>query len=165
MNRLEMPDRHHLSSAIGWLELGNGGEAVEELEKITPELQAHPDVLQVSYEIQARAKKWDLAAKTARTLADLKPGEPQCWIALAYATRRELAGGILSAKQILEKAHQTFPQEAIIVYNLACYECQLGQLPQAREWLHKAYALGGKKQIKQMALADPDLEPLWPEIR
>ncbi len=165
MNKdLEMPDRHYLSAAIGWLGLGNCDEAYDELVKISSAQQTHPAVLAVSYEIHARVKNWELAAKTARTMTDLRPDEPQSWISLAYATRRQPEGGIAAAREILVKAHQAFPQEAIIVYNLACYESQLGQLPQAREWLGQAFALGGKKQIKQMALSDHDLEPLWAEI-
>jgi hypothetical protein len=31
-------------------------------------------------------------------------------------------------------------------------------------WLEKGMDLAGKKDIRQMALDDPDLEPLWTEI-
>ncbi|MPN39091.1 hypothetical protein SDC9_186617 [bioreactor metagenome] len=34
----------------------------------------------------------------------------------------------------------------------------------AREWLQRAMLVGGKDQIKAMALDDPDLEVLWDEI-
>jgi hypothetical protein len=49
-------------------------------------------------------------------------------------------------------------------YNLACYACQLGNLKEARQWLEKAFAIGDSKQLKLMALDDPDLEPLWREV-
>jgi hypothetical protein len=48
--------------------------------------------------------------------------------------------------------------------NLACYACQLGNLKQARDWLQKAIDLANTKEVKLMALSDPDLEPLWKEI-
>jgi hypothetical protein len=35
----------------------------------------------------------------------------------------------------------------------------------AKLWLEKACALGDARKIKHMALQDPDLEPLWPDIR
>ena len=35
----------------------------------------------------------------------------------------------------------------------------------ARVWLKRALVMGGKKKIKRQALEDPDLEPLWQEIR
>jgi hypothetical protein len=50
-----------------------------------------------------------------------------------------------------------FPEEAIIRYNLACYECQLGRLTDAKEWLRKAFDLGNSEQFKLMALGGRDL--------
>jgi hypothetical protein len=52
----------------------------------------------------------------------------------------------------------------LIAYNLACYECQLGHLPQARDLLRTAFKLGNPAVLKVMSLQDPDLEPLRSEI-
>ena len=49
-------------------------------------------------------------------------------------------------------------------YNLACYECQLGRLEQAKHWLEQAFKLSDPKKMRLMALEDPDLELLWREI-
>ena len=70
---LQPPDSLHLRAAQGWLELGNHAEADEELEKITPQLRAHPDVLKVRWEIYAAAKKWEAALDIAATLIQLDP--------------------------------------------------------------------------------------------
>jgi len=64
----------------------------------------------------------------------------------------------------LIQAQRTFPKEKIIAYNLACYDCQLGDLDAAKAWLDKACMLGDVHKIKHMALQDPDLKPLWPDI-
>jgi Flp pilus assembly protein TadD len=165
MKPLEPPDSHHLSAAIGWLGLGNVAEAGAELEKIAPQFQSHPDVLAVQFDIYAQAGKWDAAAEIAGTLTQLEPGQPGTWISLAYATRRKTGGGIPQARAILILAQQTFPKEKIIAYNLACYDCQLGDLIAARSWLEKACVLGDARKIKHMALQDQDLEPLWPDLR
>jgi Tfp pilus assembly protein PilF len=77
---LAPPDSMHLSAAVGWLELGNWQEANEELEKVTPQLRAHPDVLSVRWHVYTKAKKWDRAAEIARALVQLCPKEPQFWI-------------------------------------------------------------------------------------
>jgi hypothetical protein len=89
------------------------------------------------------------------------------WITLAYATRRKPGpgGGIPQAKAILTPAQKRFPKEWLIPYNLACYECQLGNQKAALAWLNKAFDLGDPKELKPMALADPDLEPFWAKIR
>jgi hypothetical protein len=48
---------------------------------------------------------------------------------------------------------------------LSCYACQLQHLEEARTWLHRALKLSNKDKMKEMALGDPDLQPLWDEIR
>ena len=161
---IQPPDSHHLSAATGWLGLGNVAEAVAELEKIAPQYRSHPEVLDVEFDIRAAAGKWDAAAEIAGTLTRLEPEEPGAWISLAYATRRKPGGGIPQARAILIQAQQTFPKETTIAYNLACYDCQLGNLDEAKAWLDKACTLGDVRKIKHMALQDPDLRPLWPDI-
>jgi Flp pilus assembly protein TadD len=161
---IQPPDSHHLSAAVGWLGLGNVAEAGAELENIAPQFRSHPDVLAVQFDIHAAVGKWDAAAEIAGTLTRLEPEEPGAWISLAYATRRKTGGGIPPARAILIQVQQTFPGETIIAYNLACYDCQLGDLEAAKAWLDKACTLGDAHRIKNMARQDPDLEPLWPDI-
>src|SRR5947207_15856680 len=55
---LPISDKRHVDAAEGWLALGNHLEANEELERITPGLRAHPDVLSLPWEIYVRAGKW-----------------------------------------------------------------------------------------------------------
>jgi tetratricopeptide (TPR) repeat protein len=164
MKQFEPPDIHHLRSAEGWLELGNHLEAEEELEKIAPRLREHPAVLSVKYDVHAKAVEWDYAAEIAGRLVKSMPDQPQVWLCLAYATRRKAGGGIPDAKQILIEAETKFPAEYLIRYNLACYECQLGNLKSAMKWLKKAIELARETDIRMMALRDPDLEPLRREI-
>ena len=57
-----------------------------------------------------------------------------------------------------------FPRSWIIPYDLSCYACQLNKLDEGRTWLKKAFKLGDPKEVKLLALADPDLKVLWPEI-
>ena len=164
MKPLEPPDSHYVSAATGWLELGNGPEAAAELAGVSPSLALHPAVLQVWYEIHAHANRWDLAFEAASALARATPDDPDAWTKLAYATRRKPGGGLPPAKEILAAARQRFPSEVLIAYNLACYECQLGHLLQARDLLRAAFKLGDAAHLKRMSLRDPHLEPLRPEI-
>jgi len=57
-----------------------------------------------------------------------------------------------------------FPENAILRYNLACYACQLGMMDVAKLWLREAFELDDKKELKLMALDDPDLKPMWENI-
>ena len=54
------------------------------------------------------------------------------------------------------------PNVAIFHYNLACYECQLGDLEKAKESLNQAFKL--EPQFRVAALDDEDLRPLWDAI-
>jgi len=164
VNPIEPPDSHYLLAAQGWAELGNYAEADAELKNIAAPLRMHPQVLAGRYEIYARSKRWELAAEVAEMLVEAFAHDAGTWVSLAYAVRRKAGGGIPQARKILTKAQSLFPKETLIPYNLACYDCQLGDEPAALQWLKQAITLSTKKEIKQMALKDADLKPLWGQI-
>jgi predicted Zn-dependent protease len=161
---LDQKDIHHLNAALGWLGLGDWQSANDELDNIPAAERAHPLMLSVRYAIYAKGEKWDGASEIAGALMKLTPELPDVWINFAYATRRKTGGGIPQAKEILTEARLKFPKEYLIAYNLACYECQLGNRKRAMLNLEEAFDLAGKKDIRQMALNDPDLEPLRKDI-
>lgn len=165
MQRLEPPDVHFLNAAIGWLALGCRGDAVAELERIAPEHQRHPDVLEVRWEILAKEKQWEAALDVARKLLLHAPNRASSWLHHAYALRRAPDGGLEKAWEALRPAAEKYPREPIIFYNLSCYACQMQKLDEARQWFRRALKVGGKEKVKGMALADEDLAPLWDEIR
>jgi hypothetical protein len=63
---------------------------------------------------------------------------------------------------VLIDALRLHDSEPLIHFNLACYAAQTGNLEAARERLGRAISLSHK--IRLLALADPDLEPLWAEL-
>lgn len=132
--------------------------------QISPSLRSHPAVLQVRYEIYVKAGQWDSAAEVAIVLLEKFPDDPSAWVSVAYATRRKPGGGIPKAREILVLAHDRFPKEPIIAYNLACYDCQLNRLDDAMQWFAKAIRIGSPTALKKMALEDSDLKPLWVQI-
>ena len=162
MREWSLNDKRHLEAAEGWLGLGSHLEANEELERITPQMRAHPDALRLRWDVYAKAKKWEMAAEIARAISELVPGVAFGWVHMAYALhamkRTKEAWDVLLA--VVGK----FPDEWLMCYNLACYACQLGDPKQAFGWLDKAIGRAGKEEIRAMALDDPDLEPLWAEI-
>ena len=159
---LEPPDHFALSAAIGWLGLGCPGDALLELESIAIANQAHPAVLKARWSALAGTRNWDQALQTAEALVAHEPQSSFGWIHRAY-TLHELKR-TSDAKESLQKVADQFREEFLIPYNMACYAAQLGQLDEARTWLRTAARLAGKKRIKEMATADPDLLPLRDEI-
>jgi predicted Zn-dependent protease len=165
VNRLDWPDKHYFAAAVGWFELGNVREAQAELDLISAGHQTHPDVLELRWTICAQEERWNDALRAARALLDNAPQRSSGWLHHAYALRRAPDGGVKKAWDALLPAFERFPKEATIPYNLSCYACLMQQYEEARIWLQRAFVAGGKRKMKVMALADPDLKPLWKEIR
>jgi len=157
------PDTFHIQAAQGWLELGSATEARIELEKVSPSFRGHTEVLKVQWGICAAEKRWEAALEAAGRLVDLEPDDPLGWVHRSYSLH-ELKR-TQEARDHLLRVVEKFPISATMRYNLACYECQLGNLPEARKWLEKAFRMGNRDQMKLAALADLDLKPLWQEIR
>jgi tetratricopeptide (TPR) repeat protein len=164
MSQLEPPDTLFLSAAVGWLELGVPAEAEAELSKVSAGQQSHPDVLEVRWVMLAQTRRWDAALEIARALLRRAPGRSSGWLHHAYCLRRLAQNGLQQAWNALLPAYEKFPREPTIPYNLSCYACQMEHLEEARAWLRRALKIGDKDTIKQMALDDPDLKPLWNEI-
>ena len=101
----------------------------------------------------------------SRKLMKLAPNRSSGWLHQAYSLRRAGDDGLQAAWEALLPAYGKFPREATIPYNLSCYACQMQRLDEARLWLKRAFKVGGKERIKEQALCDPDLKPLWEEIR
>ena len=162
---LAQPDLHHLKAAVGWLELGNAAEALAELDGMDETLQSHADVLEARWLALAKLLRWEAAAKIGRALIAAAPDRSIGWLHHAYALRRAPNGGVLAAFNALFPVANHFPGEATIPYNLACYTCQMQRdATETMTWLEQAIAAGDRKEILAMALKDPDLEPLRPEI-
>lgn len=147
------------------MELGDLAEAKAELDRLPESLQSHPHVLEVRWGICAVEKDWTAALAIARRHLQVEPESIAAWVHQAFAVRRAAGGGLQVAWDALFPAMEKFPEEALIPYNLACYACQLQQLDVARIMFKRALSLGDKVQFKKMALNDPDLKPLWDELR
>lgn len=165
MTDLDYTSAHQLNAVLGWLELGNVQEARAELNRMGEKEQGRADLLEVRWILDARQEDWPEALKTAERLLEVAPDNSAGWLHRAYAIRRVPKGSVERAAEGLRPAAEKFPEEPTIPYNLACYECVLGNMDEARRWLQEAVRRGGAKKIKAMASRDEDLEPLWPEIR
>jgi tetratricopeptide (TPR) repeat protein len=149
-----------LQAAVGYLELGMILEANDEIENLSPELKTSSPVLGVRMEIYRAAEKWTLMEVVARELWKRHQDAPDYWNDLAWTTRR--AVGIDQAFEILSKAVEKFPKDALTNFNLGCYLSQMGEIEKAKDHVGKAIKLDSKFKI--LALDDSDLEPLWREF-
>lgn len=157
----DLNDQRHLVAAQGWLELGLPLEANEELEKITPQLRAHPDVLEVRWHIYANEQKWEACVDIANAIIKLAPEKSGGWIHRSFAMH-ELKRTQEAFDQLLLVADK-FPKVWTIPYNLACYSSVLRQFDEAQNWLKRAIAVD-EKTVKRAAVEDEDLKPLWDSL-
>jgi len=164
---VDWPDKHHLDATVGWLMLGNPREARVDFERIAPSARHKPEVLDVEWRLLADEKRWEEAVAVAETQVLMSPKEAEGWLHRSFALH-ELRLTKEARDQLLP-AVTLFTKETVIPYNLACYECQLGNLEAARAWLRQALSrhksADGRREQLAMALTDPDLLPLAAEIR
>ena len=160
---MDLPESRQVLAAEGWLGLGCPDEARAELKHIPSPFRMHPEVLKVRWGIYAAEKKWNEALEVAGVLTEVQSGEAIGWVNRSFSLH-ELKR-TQEARANLLQVISRFPADPIIPYNLACYECQLGDMDQARKWLEAAFRLGDRSRMKPMALEDPDLRPLWAAIK
>lgn len=154
---LEPENQTHLEAAHGYVDLGMFLDANEELEKIDPDVRHVPEVLALRLCIYQKLEKWDLMQTVALKLTRHDPADAQWAINLAFATRH--AKSIRPAKAILEDFLKLNGLEPRVQYTLACYECQLGHVAKAKEYLSEVFTVA--PELRVQALEDEDLEALW----
>ncbi len=145
--------------------LGDVASARAEFAQLSPVARQHPEALEHEWSLLAAAQAWTEAFATAQRLVDLAPDQPFGWVHRAFALRRMPGGGLPQAWNALRPAHDRFPNDMLIAYNLACYAAQLKRPDEAWDWLQRAFANGGKEVVLKLAFADDDLRPLWPRLK
>jgi tetratricopeptide (TPR) repeat protein len=159
---LSQSDQLHLKAAHGWLELGNWREAIDELDRITPQWRVHPEVLAARWVVCSKAGNWTLALEIAGTLAAADPYN--CIAVIQLATTLDKLNRVQEACDFLKAAAPNFPEGYRLRYDLARYCCKLGKLKEALHYLESAFDSPATDDLRQKALDDPELEPLWENI-
>jgi predicted Zn-dependent protease len=147
----------HFEYAVGYLQLGLIAEARAELAGLTSEVLATPAALSLRQEIAMADSAWPEVVDLAPALVAHDNTDERPWIAWAYALR-ELQR-IEEAREILLAGARLIPKPTLVVaYNLACYACLLGDLPEARRLLNAVIA--EDESWRQVAREDDDLAAL-----
>ena len=167
MNNLPLEDSRYLDAAEGWLGLGDLLAARAELDEIAADWRGHPDVLAVRYRIFEKERRWENCLELATTIVQLAPESSFGWIHRSFALH-ELKRTQEALEELLP-AVTIFPNDITIRYNLACYECVLGNLPLAKMRLTETLVMAEKlkrfDECRAEMLEDPDLKPLWQIIK
>jgi len=150
--------RARLAYAQGYLALGLAREARRELLLLPPEGRRGLPARKLLVYCAMGLRHWRQVVQMARPITRVDPGYEGAWIALAYALRE--LNRIGEAREVLLEAlpHHQFTC-GVLQYNLACYECLLGNLAEARRRLARASKLDG--DWEKTARSDPDLKALF----
>jgi len=118
--------------------------------------------LGVRWQICAQTKRWEECVEIAGQLVTAAPASAFGWIHRSFALHE-----LKRTKEALEKlvpAADYFPEDVTIRYNLACYECVLGNLSRAKIRLAETFKLALSQKCfdpwRLQALGDPDLQAL-----
>jgi tetratricopeptide (TPR) repeat protein len=159
MKKLEPPASHYLKAAQGWLELGNAPEAIAELQKVPEAWQKHPRVVHEWWHIRGHQKDYVQCLALSREMQELHPELSWGWFMQSWTLFCQ--GQLHAAYENLLLVADQFSKDKLIRYELACYACKLDLLQEARKWLAQAAELTPKAQLREKALKDPKLKPLW----
>jgi len=148
---------HRVLAAQGYTELGMFADALAELdgiEKIAAPQQ--PAILEMRVLILMRMKKWRNALELSRQLCEAAPESGAGFVHAAFCLHE--LGRSADASAVLRAGPLSLQTEPVFHYNLACYECALGNLDEARTHLARSFSMD--KKYRDFAKNDPDLEPL-----
>jgi len=147
-----------LRTAQGYYELQMFTDAVAQLDTMPLSAQLRGDVLEMRVLILMQDKRWGEALSSCEKLCAVAPDTPTGFIHMAYCLHE--LGRTQHAKDVLLEGPAALNRDATYHYNMACYECALGNIDTARVYLETSLSLDGK--LRDYAITDPDLKPLQP---
>ena len=132
--------QRHLLAAQGYCELGMADDALAELEAVPEELQGHAKVVELRLIVLMQARRWKAALSAGRELTKIAPQKNIGYIHSAFCLHE--LGQTEAAHKLLLDGPETLHAEPVFHYNLACYECMLGRLDDARAHLTAVKGIG-----------------------
>lgn len=145
-----------ISAAQGYSELGMPREALTELDGLDARTRDRPEILEMRLLILVQEKRWKPALAAGRRLCKAAPENGAGFIHVAFCLHE--LGRTDEAKTTLLAGPASLMDEPTYHYNLACYECALGNLESAQAHLETSFGMDAK--FRDFAQADPDLLPL-----
>lgn len=131
-------------------------DALAELDALPLEVHHHPVAVEMRLVTLMQAKRWEEALQVGLELCRLRPDASSGFIHSAFCFHE--LGQTEEAKTTLLSGPASIRNEANFHYNLACYECVLGNVELARMHLEKSFTMD--KQYREFAKTDPDLQKL-----
>lgn len=131
-------------------------EALRELDGLAEAEQNLEDVLSMRLFIMMRLQRWEEAVATSASLRKVCPEEADGYIHGAFCLHE--MGRTAEARELLLESPAALHEDPTYHYNLGCYEAVLGNVQDATRHLETSFRMD--KNFRELAKADPDLEPV-----
>lgn len=131
-------------------------DSLAEMSTLPEAAWEHPWAAEMRILVLTQARRLDEALECSRALCTLRPDEVGGFIHAAFCLHE--LGRSLEARDTLLSGPTSLKAEPTFYYNLACYECALGNLNEARSRLDRSISMNRK--FREFSLTDPDLAPL-----
>ena len=145
-----------LLAAQGYAELGMFDDALAELDSLPEKAQRALPAMELRLGVLMQARRWKPALTISRRLMRAFPDKNIGYIHTAFCLHE--LGKTEEARSALLNGPETLHTEPTFHYNLACYECHLGNMDLARVHLDRSFQLD--KKFRDFAKTDPDLQAL-----
>jgi hypothetical protein len=144
--RLDTADFLTLRATEGWLELGDGEEAIRELGRVSRRGRWCREVLQLRWRILGWTGKWEACLALAREWTRRHPEDAQGWIALAE-TLYQLKQ-VRKAYRVASAKAAEFPESSALLYDAGCYACLVAKFEEAEWFFQLAAMMSGAPSIQ-----------------
>lgn len=157
-------DDERVREAEAWLDLGNAAEALDNLDQLTSGGATTVEALRARYTALAAAEQWRFALLVSEVAVHMFPSTAETWLWRAHSIRA-LSTNAAKARDSLFPAADMFPEDPIILLNLALYEAELERAAEAAAWLERARraALDTRmiEVLRTLISQDERLKGLW----
>jgi len=152
------PMKHYFDAAVGWLELGNPGEAQVELDQLTFDVLARPEVQVIRWKVLAALRNWDRALCVSRELIASDPERATPWICFAFSLVH--THGTAEASRCLTESSAEHPESCRSVPRFLARQTErLAASPDPNRWLHKWEAMEAQLAAAKLRREDATALP------
>ena len=148
--------KQSLEAALGWFELGLSGEALRELDQMSPADRQRVETLELRAVLLQQQQRWEEAAETYAQLC--RNAEACIDRFIAWGCCLYELGRIGACREALLTAPPAARDHGLWNFHLACYEAQLGHRDEARRLVHRCLQLDPR--LRRMAGRNSQLAPL-----
>jgi tetratricopeptide (TPR) repeat protein len=168
---------HLFRRASGYIELGEllvTGEAapppvatkllrraLAELDQLPAERRTEVDACLLEGEALRALGEWEAAIPALTRAANGRPGRLEAWLGLGWCRKR--LGRLDEAIAALDRGLLVFPDQPILLYNLACYHSLAGDVQAAIDHLAGAIALDDR--FRDLTGAERDFDAIRSDPR